>query len=1026
MKTLRNGTLAALLFFAFTQYATAQCGDLPCQAVHLGTLTSGGTVGNAAASIYNNHCGTKNPDEPDPTTEYAGWGNNVAVWFSFTTPATPGNRTVIRALSDPQNIGDPINIQLALYESNNGRCDGTLSYIAGRYTRESFDEELVVSCESLAPNTTYFIMLDGVVDTPEELNGVFGLQVWDVNAQEVGDYKCTATDLGTVPENGELAPTTLFSNFCATNTGDPRPRAFTQQSSVWFKFVMPTSGSVQIDATTDENGLDPIGLQLALYRSSNDLCAGVFQEVESVDQTTDKNERLTVHCLDAGRTYWIMVDGENADEQGLFNLRITDLGIRQPTRLDTTLCFGESLQVFSKTYTESGTYADTMALANGCDTIVWTTLTILEELTAEALTIEKASDEGSSDGQARVTATGGTGSYTYAWPNGQTGSTATGLRGGETYCVTITDSNGCSTEACVTVEFINNILPTVVNGSVKCNGDATGELVISVVKGTPPYTYTWQGENNNLSGTGTLNAEGETATLDNLPAGNYRIHFADVEQDTTVIGIISEPEALVIQETAHQDASCFETCDGSIEVTANGGTAPFEYTWETGNTMPALSELCAGTFAVTVTDANDCRTTFTTRIEQPAEFIATIENAKDVNCFGGADGEASVTTNGEPLTYVWSTGATAASIQNLAAGTYSVTVTNTDNCTDITSITIEEPTEPVAVEFEVVEFIRCFGESNGAIQAIPIGPGEAFTYQWSAGATQAIQRNLPTGTYSVTIENENGCLAENTIFLPQPDELSASFSTKDVRCQDANNSGRIIIEEVIGGVAPYQYSVDGIVFIDQPLLSRLLAGHYDFVVRDARGCEFSAPAIIQGPQEITVDLGEDLLLPLGRSVTIKALTNSDNPIFSWRPADSLACATCSQLEITPLRTETYVVEVLDTVSNCTASDAITIHVDKTRRVFIPNAFTPNDDGENDRLTIFADVDVRMIHQFRIFDRSGMLVYQASQMQPNDPQFGWDGRINGKVPSPGVFVYVAEIEFIDGQIQVFGGDVALLR
>jgi len=1026
MKTLRFCVGLFCLSLLIPQQLTAQCGDLPCDAVDLGVLPSSGRVGDGTLSSFDNLCGTKNPEEPDPIDEFAGWGNNVATWLSFTTSANPGNRILIRAFSDPENTGDPVNLQLALYESDNGACDGNLSYVAGNYVNGNFDEELGIDCNRLAPNTTYFIMVDGVVDSQEELFGVYGLEVIDINAEEGADLRCDAVDLGAIPEDGQVAPTTIYSNYCATNNGDPFPSAFGSQASVWFRFTMPSSGSVRIDATTDENSVDPIAIQLALYRSLNDLCTGSFGEVESVDTQNSKNESITVTCLEPGRPYWILVDGEERDIRGLFNISVTDLGTPEPTQLEETLCFGESLQVFSNTYTESGSFADTLTLPNGCDSVVLTELTVLDELIATAETTTEASDEGAADAQVTVTVTGGSGDYTYLWPDGQTTATATGLVGGQEYCVFIMDSNGCTVQTCLEVEFDNSLLPIVQDGSVACNGDMTGELAISATRGTPPYNFIWEGVNNDLSGSGTIPAENEVALIENLPAGEYSITFSDFEQDTTVTGIVTEPAPINIQPIEIQSPSCFGECNGSASITVEGGTLPYDYFWSNGSMTSQTDGLCEGSVTVTLTDANDCEEIYNTTIIEPEEFIATVETVQDVSCFGEMDGQLSVTTNGTPIAFSWANGATTATLDSLAAGNYSVTVTNEDDCTALASGTIEEPSEPVSVDIVVEQTIRCLGESNGALRAIPQGPGENFTFDWSAGATSAVQSDVAAGTYEVLVANENGCTALDSVTLNQPEELTATFSTRDVRCQEASNSGSIIIENVSGGVPPYEYSLDGIVFIEQPRLDRLAPGSYSFVVRDANGCEFSDNVGILPPPEITVDLGDDLLLPLGRSVTIQALTNSTDPEFSWKATDTLSCTNCPQLEVTPTRTTTYNVQVVDLTTNCTASDAITVSIDKSRRVFIPNAFSPNEDGDNDFFTIYGDTDVVQITNFQIFDRSGMLVYEASNFQPNDPQLGWNGLINGQQPMPGVYAYFAQIEFIDGQTQVFEGDVAVIR
>lgn len=254
-----------------------------CNAINLGTLNSNTTLGNSGLSNYGNYC-ADNIGEPNP------WGgdNDQGVWFQFTTGAFPSAVIDIQAESDPQNFGDDIDLQLALYESSNGTCTGTLNLIDEEYQGLGLlnDEDMTVNC--LSPNTTYFILVDGertnVINTGGQ-EGFFGLQVVDGGILQAGDEICDAEFLGAVPNGGSVAtPNLSRSNVCATNTNDPNPGAWASDQTVWFRFQAPPSGHVIIDADSDPLlplSNDPIDLQLAVYGTSTGTCTGVLDFIAS-------------------------------------------------------------------------------------------------------------------------------------------------------------------------------------------------------------------------------------------------------------------------------------------------------------------------------------------------------------------------------------------------------------------------------------------------------------------------------------------------------------------------------------------------------------------------------------------------------------------------------------------------------------------------------------------------------------------------------------------------------------------------
>ena len=971
--------------------------DLICDAIDLGMLEPGVTLGNSSLSNYTNHCAT-GANEPNPGDSGANWNNNAGVWFSFTT----GNETLpyvdVEVISDPQNFGDPVNMQVALYASTDGTCTGVMNLIEESYNNSSYDEVFQVNC--LQPNTTYFFLVDGANFSQEQNNGLFGLSFSAFDVLEAADLKCDAEDLGTVPDGGFVTTGGPRSNQCATNFGDPFVSAFVSQKSVWFSFMPPLSGHVAVTATSDLGppvGYNTIDLQVAVYRSNTNTCTGFFFEEGSVYSASSNNESIELSCLDPTRPYWILIDGAGNDTEGIFVLTVTDLGDDTPvTDLDITICDGETFSVGSSTYDQTGIYADTLSLLGGCDSIVNTTLTVLDPVVASFDVVNYATNIGVADGEVMGSATGGTGNYSFDWSDGQTAALANGLVGDDFYCLTVTDDLGCMDDTCFVMPYSTVPIPTITGDALDCFGDMDGQINFTIVNGQPPYDYTWQESGGALNGTGSVADEGIQETIDNLPAGAYSLTITDGVNDTIVTASITQPPELLIQLDQLQDASCFGVCDGSIDVTIMGGTPPYTYAWNFGSTQEDVSLLCAGEYILEVTDINGCSAEVTYMLGQPAEFIATASVVNDVSCFMGSDGTITVSTNGNPVDFDWDTGDVTATVGDLPAGTYSVVVTNDDGCQATAMVDLTAPTEPVGVNINILQPIICAGSSDGILEAIPTGPGTNFSFTWSGGAGNSAQASgISAGSYTVTVTNELGCEASATIVMPEPTEIFVDTETVAVTCLTGEDAGEVAVTDISGGLEPYLYSLDGDTFIADTFFTGLTAGAYLLYVEDALGCVRTFDFEIDGPPEFSIDLGPDQTILLGETLVLDAFTAGSDLVYSWvSPGASYDCLQedCSVVELLPLSDLVVSVTALDTLTQCVASDEINILVDRLIRVFAPNAFSPDFDGVNDKFTIYGDAVVNRIVNMQIYDRYGALLYSVSDFQPGD-EAGWLGWIH---------------------------------
>ena len=244
-----------------------------------------------------------------------------------------------------------------------------------------------------------------------------------------------------------------------------------------------------------------------------------------------------------------------------------------------------------------------------------------------------------------------------------------------------------------------------------------------------------------------------------------------------------------------------------------------------------------------------------------------------------------------------------------------------------------------------------------------------------------------------------------------------------------DNNGSLVIDTIIGAKPPYSLSIDGenfFTFSDFPIVwPGLEGGFYDITLIDANDFMATIEILVPVPNDNQIDLGPDTIVNLGESLILNTAINFFPEELAWTPNDFLDCDSCLSVQLTPLENTLYTVTAIDSFG-CEAVDQIQVLVRKDRDLFIPNAFSPNNDGVNDKLIVFAGNDVVQIRRFQVFNRWGGLVHNQIAFQPNDPTYGWDGFFNGKPVDTDVFVYYVEVEYADGVIEVKKGDVMLVR
>jgi gliding motility-associated-like protein len=310
---------------------------------------------------------------------------------------------------------------------------------------------------------------------------------------------------------------------------------------------------------------------------------------------------------------------------------------------------------------------------------------------------------------------------------------------------------------------------------------------------------------------------------------------------------------------------------------------------------------------------------------------------------------------------------------------------------------------------------------DGSIALTVSGGTPAYSYNWSpvSGSASSID-NLSSGTYTYTVTDNHGCTSSGSVYLPLSSALNIKTSVKQPPCPTLYGN---ISVAVTGGNPGYTYvwSNSG---QNSSIDPDLAPGAYSLTVIDSRGCTQSESFALQYQTlNPSVEAGIDDSINLGGSITLTAVANwnAGNLTYTWSPDYQLSCTECKSTDASPLQTITYIVQAVDT-NGCMASDSVTVFVDKTYNLYVPNAFSPNGDGINDYFSVYGDSSSWKYMEVAIFNRWGEKVFQS-----NDLEFKWDGRFKGVLQEPGVYVYELNLVFIDGHsIGTKKGSITLIR
>lgn len=620
---------------------------------------------------------------------------------------------------------------------------------------------------------------------------------------------------------------------------------------------------------------------------------------------------------------------------------------------------------------------------------------------------------GGSNGSVTITAGGTPQPYTVSWapaatnvsPNGPSIFTSNNLSAGN-YNTTVTDANQCSVSAQITVSEPAVLTAQTSHTDVQCYGGNDGTLSITLGGGTAPYYYLGNP------------VPAGTTVIPSLTANTYAGNITDSHGCTAAISeTISQPAAPLSQTAVTVNPSCYQGSDGTIDVTAAGGTAPYtNYVWSPSvSSSSSASGLSAGNYTVLITDSHMCTASSTYTLTDPAPMQLS-ETHIDEPCNGDASGSVTIQANGGTpnYSYAWNPNvSSAANATALSAGNYNVTVTDAGNCSMSISATVSQPA--VLVLNAVGVDALCYGQSTGGINSSSVGGTPGYTYSITQDGSNFIYSatgvftGIPAGTYTTLVADQNGCTKTVSVDVNEPTQLTDVLTTYEPTCYHYHNG--VMVTGGGGATPPYTFSLsDGQVNTDG-LFYNLSAGNYDLTVTDANGCTITDAGIVTEPDSVLVSVSPDPAeVKLAEELNLSATTNQGGTVtYEWTPSFGLSCYDCAEPVFDGVYSQTYTA-IATNDSGCVGTAKVAVKVIPVYDVFFPNAFSPNGDGANDVWQIFGNTKAIKQLDVKVFNRWGELVFES-----NDVNFKWDPvqfPFKGKPLDVGVYAYEAKLVWMD--------------
>ena len=756
---------------------------------------------------------------------------------------------------------------------------------------------ILVSPAGGTPNYTYsWSGTNSTNSNPTQLSaGSYTVTVTDANG-------CTISSSATV--NGAVAPQAIMQgavNVSCPNGSDGNGTVFALGGTTPYTYSW-SNGQNDVSSNSTDKVSNLVGGNYTVTITDANSCTGTAAlNISSPVAFSDTKVVTTATCNTANGTASLTISG---------GTNPYTYSWQQPGGQTTNIVNSLAAGIYSVTITDANgcTFLDTVNVQNALSP------SVSIQNTASLLCY------GDSTASLQANVSNGTPGYTYSW-SGSTSTTnvASNLKAGS-YSLTVTDSKGCQAHSSAVIAQPAQISPTLVVTQTTC-GNNNGSILVTTTGGTPNYTFNWSGAISTDNNPTQLSAGNYTVTVSDAN-GCQAISTATIAPSTSVDAIMQ----------GSVNVSCFNGNDGNGTVFALGGTPSYTYSWSTGqndvsaNTTDKITNLTAGTYTVTITDAAGCQGTATLILNQPSAAIADTKVVTSSGC-SSPSGTAALTVSGGTgaYTYAWQQpiSQTTSAINNLAAGIYSVTITDANGCTITDTVNVQSANGPI-LSLQITQAVLCFGDTNASITAQVSNGTPTYTYSWQGShSTNNMATNLSAGGYNLTVTDANGCQAVSGVNITQPNSaLQVSATAQNSACKVATGS---IALTATGGTATYNYQWSGSGFTGSTL-SQISQGTYTFTVTDANGCSVSKTASVSNANAPIVQLtssGNSICSGSADTLWANAINGQRPFTYVWSGSSS----TDTALVLNPLGNSAYSVTVTDD-NGCQSVQTIAITVVK--------------------------------------------------------------------------------------------------
>lgn len=645
---------------------------------------------------------------------------------------------------------------------------------------------------------------------------------------------------------------------------------------------------------------------------------------------------------------------------------------------------------------QPGTYTVTIADAGGCPFSNSYTIT---EPTDIVITVDSENDitcYNAANGSINITVTGGTGSYGYTWTQNTSPFATTediaNLSPGN-YVVTVTDANNCGPK---TASFMITEPPLLVvslvnQTNVLCYGASTGAISVNVIGGTPGsgYNFLWSGPNSYASTNQNLNG---------IPAGIYDLTVTDANGCIKNLSVTLTQSTEILIAYTTTPITCYGANNASLSVTLSGGNPPYQFQWNNLSTSLTQTNLAAGNYTITVTDAVGCVKVETIVIPEAPIFTVN-PMVTQISCYGANNGSINLNLTGgiAPVALTWSDGSTAGLIRNnLPPGTYTASISDGTPCYIVRTFTIIQP-QPLVLSANITNAFNCTNTSSGAIDLVVAGGTLPYTYSWSNGGLTEDLANLTSGNYLVNVTDANGCAANAQYAITRPAPIGITVATQtDFDCA-AHTVDQNFVAQVSGGIPPYQllWSSGIVSGANNEIMQTSTNGTVLLTATDSNNCSATyavtvATPILGYPSFDTTSYGFVTygLYATGDPIQFQSTITGDYVSVSWDFGDGTFSTDLNPIHTYLIPKDYIVTQTVTYPFGCVYVQTISLLIEKGYVLVVPTAFTPNNDTVNDTYRPVTKGLKNIV--LDIYDTWGSLIYSET----GDVLVGWDAKIKG--------------------------------